>query len=111
MLAGAPIAWWIGFHAVVLVLIAVDLVALARGEASSQTRHNFLFVLFLFMVAACFGVWIGHDEGRQRGLEFAAGYLIELSMSIDNLFVFLLMFRSFGLDTQSQRKALLIGIA
>ena len=94
----------------VLVLIVVDLVVLGRGEASSQTRHNFLFVLFLLALARCFGVWIGHVEGHQTGLEFAAGYLIELSMSIDNLFVFLLMFRSFGLSPELQRKALLLGI-
>jgi tellurite resistance protein TerC len=110
MFDGAPITWWIGFHVVVLMLILVDLLILGRGEASNQTRHNLLFVLFLLVLAACFGVWIGHDEGRQRGLEFAAGYLIELSMSIDNLFVFLLMFRSFGLSGEAQRKALLMGI-
>jgi predicted tellurium resistance membrane protein TerC len=61
-------------------------------------------------LATCFGLWIGHVEGHQTGLEFAAGYLIELSMSIDNLFVFLLMFRSFGLEPEAQRKALLLGI-
>lgn len=110
MLDGAPIAYWIGFHVVVLVLIVVDLDVLGRGEESSQTRHNFLFVLFLLALAACFGVWIGHVDGRQTGLAFAAGYLIELSMSIDNLFVFLLMFRSFGLSPVQQRKALLMGI-
>jgi tellurite resistance protein TerC len=110
MLDGAPIAWWIGFHVVVLVLIVVDLAVLGRGEESSQTRHNFLFVLFLLILAACFGIWIGHTEGRQTGLEFASGYLIELSLSIDNLFVFLLMFRSFGLSPAAQRKALLLGI-
>jgi len=110
MLDGAPIAYWIGFHVVVLVLIVVDLAVLGRGEASPQTRHNFLFVLFLLALAACFGVWIGHVDGRQTGLAFAAGYLIELSMSIDNLFVFLLMFRSFGLSPVQQRKALLMGI-
>jgi tellurite resistance protein TerC len=110
MLDGAPIAYWIGFHVVVLVLIVVDLAVLGRGEGPSQTRHNFLFVLFLLALAACFGVWIGHVDGRQTGLAFAAGYLIELSMSIDNLFVFLLMFRSFGLSPVQQRKALLMGI-
>ncbi|HET6218640.1 MAG TPA: branched-chain amino acid ABC transporter substrate-binding protein, partial [Acidobacteriaceae bacterium] len=94
----------------VLVLIVLDLAVLGRGEASSQTRRNFLFVVFLVVLAACFGVWIGHGEGRQRGLEFASGYLIELSLSIDNLFVFLLMFRSFGLSQELQRKALLLGI-
>jgi tellurite resistance protein TerC len=110
MVDGAPIAYWIGFHVVVLVLIVVDLAVLGRGEASSQTRHNFFFVLFLLALAAGFGVWIGHVDGHQTGLAFAAGYLIELSMSIDNLFVFLLMFRSFGLSPVQQRKALLMGI-
>ena len=110
MLAGVPITYWIGFHAVVLVLIVADLAVLGRGKASAQTLRNFLFVLFLFALAACFGVWIGHTEGHQTALEFASGYLIELSLSIDNLFVFLLMFRSFGLAADDQRKALLLGI-
>jgi tellurite resistance protein TerC len=110
MLDGAPIVYWIGFHVVVLVLIVVDLAVLGRGEASSRNRHDFLFVLFLLALATCFGIWIGHTQGRQTGLEFASGYLIELSLSIDNLFVFLLMFRSFGLSPAAQRKALLLGI-
>src|SRR6201996_3299223 len=110
MLDGAPIAYWIGFHVVVLVLIVVDLAVLGRGEASSQTRRNFLFVLFLLALATGFGIWIGHNQGRQTGFEFASGYLIELSLSIDNLFVFLLMFRSFGLNPGAQRRALLLGI-
>jgi tellurite resistance protein TerC len=110
MLDGAPITWWIGFHVVVLTLIVADLAVLGRGKASNQTRRNFLFVLFLLVLAACFGAWIGHVENQQTALEFASGYLIELSLSIDNLFVFLLMFRSFALDAEGQRKALLLGI-
>jgi tellurite resistance protein TerC len=108
MLDGAPVAWWVGFHVVVLILIAVDLALLHRGPA--QNRRDFLFVLVLLSLAAGFAVWLGHVEGRQTGLEFASGYLIELSLSIDNLFVFLVMFRSFGLDDEEQRKALLLGI-
>jgi tellurite resistance protein TerC len=110
MLDGAPIAYWVGFHVVVLLLIVVDLVVLGRGEASSQNSRNFLFVIFLLVLATSFGLWIGYVEGHQTALEFAAGYLIELSMSIDNLFVFLLMFRTFGLSPPLQRKALLLGI-
>jgi tellurite resistance protein TerC len=108
MLDGTPITYWIGFHIVVLILIVVDLAVLGRGKA--QTRHDFAFVLLLFALATSFGLWIGHVDGRQTALEFASGYLIELSLSIDNLFVFLLMFRSFGLGVEAQRKALLLGI-
>jgi tellurite resistance protein TerC len=108
MLDGAPVAWWIGFHVVVVFLIGVDLALPHKAEG--QGRRDFLFVLLLLVLAAGFAVWLGHVEGRQIGLEFASGYLIELSMSIDNLFVFLLMFRSFGLNAEEQRKALLLGI-
>jgi tellurite resistance protein TerC len=110
MLEGAPISYWIGFHAVVLFLIVADLVVLGRGKPSSQTRHNLLFVLFLFVLAGLFAFWLGQEQGRQLALEFTSGYLIELSLSIDNLFVFLLLFRSFGLEPERQRKALLCGI-
>ncbi len=110
MFDGAPIPYWIGFHIIILILIVADLAVLGRGKAEHQTRHNFLFVLFLFALAAAFAVWLGHEQGRQTALEFTSGYLIELSLSIDNLFVFLLMFRSFGLTPDKQRKALLCGI-
>jgi tellurite resistance protein TerC len=108
MLDGAPITYWIGFHLVVLVLIVVDLAVLGRG--GNSTRKNFVFVLLLFALAAAFGLWIGQVAGHRSGLEFASGYLIELSLSIDNLFVFLMMFRTFGLSAELQRKALLLGI-
>jgi tellurite resistance protein TerC len=110
MLEGAPIPYWIGFHAIVLFLIVADLLLLGRGKPSSQTRQNLLFVLFLFALAGIFAFWLGQEQGRQLALEFTSGYLIELSLSIDNLFVFLLMFRSFGLEPERQRKALLCGI-
>jgi tellurite resistance protein TerC len=110
MFDGAPIAYWVGFHVVMVALIVADLAVLGRGKASTQTRRNFLFVLFLLLFAAGFGVWIAHVEGHPMALEFASGYLIELSLSVDNLFVFLLMFRSFGLSAEAQRKALLLGI-
>jgi len=110
MLAGAPISYWIGFHAVILFLIVADLLILGRGKPSSQARQNLLFVLFLFALAGAFAFWLGQEQGRQLALEFTSGYLIELSLSIDNLFVFLLMFRSFGLEPERQRKALLYGI-
>jgi tellurite resistance protein TerC len=110
MLEGAPVSYWIGFHVVVVFLIVVDLVVLGRSRPESQARNNLIFVLYLLALAAAFGIWVGFAQGRQLALEFASGYLIELSLSIDNLFVFLLLFRSFGLDIATQRRALLFGI-
>jgi tellurite resistance protein TerC len=110
MVEGAPLSYWIGFHLILLTLIVVDLAVLGRGKASTQTKQNVVFVLFLLALAGAFGFWIGQEQGHQLALEFASGYLIELSLSIDNLFVFLLLFRSFGLSAEAQRKALLLGI-
>jgi tellurite resistance protein TerC len=110
MLDGAPITYWIGFHVVILFLIVADLTVLSLGKASARTRDSIIFVLFVFALATCFGIWIGHVEEHQTALEFASGYLIELSLSIDNLFVFLLLFRAFGLSAGAQRKALLLGV-
>jgi tellurite resistance protein TerC len=110
MLASMPIGYWIGFHAIVLVLIGWDLVALNRGPRPSRARNNLFFLLFLVALAACFGGWLVHIRGRETGLEFASAYLIELSLSVDNLFVFLVMLRSFGLGLREQRKVLLLGV-
>ncbi len=116
MLGGTPLAYWVGFHAIALALILGDLALFNRepGQATAKSRNNLrtnlLFVLFLFAAAAAFGIWLSHVRGRQTGLEFASGYLIELSLSVDNLFVFLVMFRSFGLEPAEQRKALLFGV-
>jgi tellurite resistance protein TerC len=110
MLDGAPITYWIGFHVVILFLIVADLTVLSLGRASARTRDSIIFVLFVFALATCFGIWIGHVEEHQTALEFASGYLIELSLSIDNLFVFLLLFRAFDLSAEAQRKALLLGV-
>lgn len=110
MLSGFPTGYWIGFHALVLVVIACDF-ALFREKATPGFTKCLLFVLSLIALAAAFCIWLIHVRGSQTGLEFASAYLIELSLSIDNLFIFLIMFRSFGLDPAQQRRVLLLGIA
>jgi tellurite resistance protein TerC len=102
----APIAYWVGFHVVVLILIVCDLAALNRPRRWT----NLLFLLLLLGFAAVFGLMLDHAQGPQIGMEFASGYLIELTLSIDNLFIFLLMFRSFGLRAIEARKTLLYGV-
>lgn len=118
MFAGARDTYWIGFVILVLVVIVIDLIAFRAPDShdarhdgrASGTARNLLFFLFVLAVAAGFWVWLAHASGRENGLEFASGYLIEISLSIDNLFVFMVLFRAFGLTLAEQRKALFYGV-
>jgi len=111
MLAGAPLSYWIGFHALVLVLLAVDLVFLNHHDEKIAQRIAWGWTLFLFCLASGFALWTLRVDGRQHALEFFSSYLIESSLSVDNLFVFLLMFRSLRLSRRQQHRILLWGVA
>ena len=112
MIAGASWTWWIGFHVAVAVLIAIDaLLPSHRRETAQSQRAAWLWTGFLALVAAAFAGWIAYEKGRQPALEFVAGYAIETSLSIDNLFVFLVLFKGFHMGPARQHTALLYGIA
>jgi len=111
MVAGASWTWWIGFHVAVLLLLAIDANLPAhRREAPRKQTAAWLWTVILVLAAAVFAAWIGIEQGRQRALEFVAGYTIETSLSIDNLFVFLVLFEGFRIDTTRQHRALLWGV-
>jgi tellurite resistance protein TerC len=111
MIAGVSWAWWAGFHAVVAAVLLADSFLSGRRRAS---RHAKVFVWLgtagLVLAAAGFACWVAVVQGRQAALEFAAGYTIEASLSIDNLFVFLVLFHGFRISPQRQHKALLWGV-
>jgi tellurite resistance protein TerC len=110
MFAGASPGYWIAFHAVVALLLFVDLGVLQRHCRSVSIRTAWSWTAILAALAFCFAIFLSHTQGRQRGLEFISGYLVESSLSIDNLFVFLLMFRALGLEIEEQRRVLLWGV-
>jgi len=62
------------------------------------------------LAAAGFAFWLNYEQGRQTALEFVSGYTIETSLSIDNLFVFLILFRGFQISHRQQHRALLWGV-
>jgi len=114
-IAGAPLLWWIGFHAAVLILILADaLLPHSRprrgGEDEPRPQLAWLWSLFIALAAGGFAFWLNYEQGRQTALEFVSGYTIETSLSIDNLFVFLILFRGFGINQRQQHRALLWGI-
>ena len=101
---------WLGFSGLIGLLLVVEWLILQRGEQAAPLRTAWLWTAFLGLLACGFALWVGATSGRQRGVEFLTGYLIEVSLSIDNLFVFLLLFRSLHLDARQQRQVLLWGV-
>ncbi|HEX3435786.1 MAG TPA: TerC/Alx family metal homeostasis membrane protein [Pseudacidobacterium sp.] len=110
MIAGATISYWIWFHVLAAVLLFVDLGILQRGHHSIRLRTAWAWTIFLATLACGFALFLSKTQGREPGLEFFSGYLIEASLSVDNLFVFLLMFRSLRLNAEEQRRVLLWGV-
>jgi len=110
MLAGAPLSYWIGFHVLVIVLLAIDLIFLGHNDEKKAQRIAWGWTIFLTCLASGFAVMLIYTDSRQHALEFFSSYLIETSLSVDNLFVFLIMFRALGLARHQQHRILLWGV-
>lgn len=101
---------WVGFSIIVAALLAVDMFVLQRRGRPVSVRTAWLWTLFLALLAGGYALWIASTTGKQPAVEFLTGYLIEGSLSVDNLFVFLLLFRALRLGTEQQRRVLLWGV-
>lgn len=107
--------WWISI-AVTLGFIVLDFYSHARRPHVPSVRESAFWSIFYIGMACVFGAflwasWPGAQDPHQYGLEFFAGYITEKSLSVDNLFVFALIFTSFAVPRQYQQKLLLFGIA
>lgn len=114
MLMGMPLWAWIVFYAAVLLMLVIDLRMFGRkgqhevniGEALRMTGV-WIAVSLLF----CVGIYLFYPvESHEKAMEFMAGYLIEKSLSMDNLFVFLMLFSFFGVERKYQHEVLFWGI-
>ena len=106
---GTPLLW-VGFNLFVLLAIALDLGVFHRTAHKIKTREAALWSLAWIALATSFGYFVWHWYGSQRGLEYFTGYIIEKALSVDNLFVFLLIFRTFQVDVRLQHRVLAWGI-
>jgi len=106
---GTPLLW-IAFNLFILVAIALDLRVLHRKPHKVGLREAGLWTAIWIAVSMLFGAGVSVWSGRQHGLEFFTGYLVEKALSADNLFLFLVIFRAFSVDERVQHRLLEWGV-
>ncbi len=109
MMPEHPLAW-IGFGAFVLAMLALDLGVFHRQSHEVRLKEALLWSGIWIGLALIFNVGIYYRHGGEKALQFFTGYLVELSLSVDNLFVFLLIFGYFKVPAQYRHKVLFWGI-
>ncbi len=105
-----PLEIWFGFTGVILVLLVLDLFVLNRRAHVPSLKESTWWTGGLVTLAGLFGLFLFQREGTDAMLEFYAGYLLELSLSVDNLFVFILLFQYFAVPPALRTKVLHWGI-
>jgi tellurite resistance protein TerC len=98
------------FMLVVIFLLALDLGVFQRKAHAVKVREALVWSLVWVALSVSFGAWIYHHNGSKSGLEFFTGYLIEYALSIDNIFVFILIFSYFKVPSHLHHKVLFWGI-
>ncbi len=106
----APSWLWISFTIGILVLLAIDLSLFGRGHQKVQKKAALLESGIWIAIALGFNAWFAMSFGTELGLEFLTGYLVEKSLSVDNLFVILLIFSSFKIPDAYQHRVLFYGV-
>ena len=110
---------WVGFLAIVLVMLAIDLFVVGGGKQHKVSFReaatwSVVWVSVSFLFAAT--LWrhldgsAGREVANQKSLEFVTGYLIEKSLAIDNVFVWLMLFSFFGIPLELQKRVLVLGV-
>ena len=107
--AESPILW-IGFVVLILIVLALDLGVFNRRPHVVSSKEAIVWTCVWIGLAAAFSVFVWFDLGRGKAVDFITGYIIEKSLSVDNLFVMVLVFTSFGVPRQFQHRVLFWGI-
>jgi tellurite resistance protein TerC len=106
---GTPLQWGV-FFTLVAAMLALDLGVFHRKERRISLREALFWSIFWTIVAFVFNGWIYYRFGSEPGTEFLTGYVIERSLSFDNIFVFIIIFNYFAVAAQYQHRVLFWGI-
>lgn len=104
------VSFWVGFIVFVLVMLSLDLFVFHKKNTEVKVKEALLWSLFWISLAIVFNLGVYFLIGKVKALEFLTGYLIEESLSVDNLFVFILIFSFFKIEPKYQHKVLFWGI-
>jgi tellurite resistance protein TerC len=102
--------FWIFFNLFVLGILVLDLLVFHRSGQTIRSRDAVAWSAIWVGLAAAFAGLIFFWQGRQVAIEFVTGYVLELSLSVDNLFIFLIIFRYFSVPERNQRSVLFWGV-
>src|SRR5690242_10529360 len=101
---------WLGFSVFIVTMLSLDLGLFNRNAHTIRYKEAWIWSGVWVTVALIFAALVFHYQGHVRGLEFLTGYVIELSLSVDNLFVFLLIFSYFKVPAKFQHRVLFWGV-
>src|SRR5277367_4675968 len=101
---------WIIFNAFILLALFLDLRVINRKPHKTSMREAALWSCIWIAISIVFGVGVSFYMGKAAALEYFTGYLIEKALSVDNLFLFLLIFRAFAVDERVQKRLLEWGV-
>src|SRR3954454_19428070 len=101
---------WIITLGVTIAVLLFDVIVIGRRPHEPSKRETATYLTLYVGLAVAFGIWVWFFHGGQFGLEFFAGWLTEYSLSVDNLFIFLIIMASFKVPKIYQQEALLVGI-
>ena len=107
---GISIYFWIGFHLFVFIMLALDLGVFHKHTHIVPVKEAIVWSVVWISLALLFNLFVFFEFGKTRALEFLTGYVIEYSLSVDNIFVFILIFSYFAVNSQYQHKILFWGI-
>jgi tellurite resistance protein TerC len=108
---GTPIHIWVIFGIAIVVALVLDLGVFHRKAHTVQLKEALIESAAWISVALLFNLWLYFSRGPLAGVEFFTAYLVEKSLSVDNIFVFLLIFQAFKIPPKSQHRVLYFGIA
>ena len=106
-MAEVPLLFWVLFHLMIIGLLVYDLLP---KKKEPTLRRNILWSALMIILALSLGGYVYLNFGQEEGMKYVTAYITELALSVDNLFVFIVIFTYFGVPFARQHKALFYGI-